>query len=36
VPIIYVSHVLPEIERLAGTIVSMSDGRVVAVTSGRT
>jgi molybdate transport system ATP-binding protein len=36
VPIIYVSHVLPEIERLARTIVSMSDGRVVAVTSGRT
>jgi molybdate transport system ATP-binding protein len=28
VPIIYVSHVLSEIERLAGRIVSMSDGRV--------
>jgi molybdate transport system ATP-binding protein len=31
VPIIYVSHVLAEIERLAGRVVSMSDGKVLAV-----
>ena len=31
VPIIYVSHVPAEIERLAGSVVSMSDGRVLAV-----
>jgi molybdate transport system ATP-binding protein len=32
VPIVYVSHVLAEIERLSGTVVTMSAGRVVAVT----
>jgi molybdate transport system ATP-binding protein len=31
VPIIYVSHVPAEIERLAGRVVSMSDGKVLAV-----
>ena len=31
VPIIYVSHALAEIERLAGHVVSMSEGRVLAV-----
>jgi molybdate transport system ATP-binding protein len=31
VPIIYVSHVLAEIERLAARVVSMSDGKVVAI-----
>jgi molybdate transport system ATP-binding protein len=31
VPIIYVSHVLAEIERLAARVVSMSDGKVLAV-----
>jgi len=32
VPIVYVSHVLAEIERLSGTVVTMAAGRVVAVT----
>jgi molybdate transport system ATP-binding protein len=32
VPIVYVSHVRAEIERLCGTVVSMSNGTVVAVT----
>jgi molybdate transport system ATP-binding protein len=31
VPIVYVSHVLSEIERLAGTVVLMGSGRVLAV-----
>jgi molybdate transport system ATP-binding protein len=31
VPMVYVSHVLSEIERLSGRVVSMSDGKVVAV-----
>ena len=30
-PIVYVSHVLSEIERLAGTVVLMASGRVLAV-----
>jgi molybdate transport system ATP-binding protein len=30
-PIIYVSHMLAEIERLAGRVVSMSDGKVLAI-----
>jgi molybdate transport system ATP-binding protein len=30
-PIVYVSHVLSEIERLAGTVVLMGSGRVLAV-----
>jgi molybdate transport system ATP-binding protein len=34
VPIIYVSHVLTEIERLAGRVVSMSEGKVLAVDRG--
>ncbi|MEO0682849.1 MAG: molybdenum ABC transporter ATP-binding protein [Pseudomonadota bacterium] len=29
-PILYVSHSLPEIARLAGTVAALSDGRVVA------
>jgi molybdate transport system ATP-binding protein len=32
VPMVYVSHVLSEIERLSGRVVSISDGKVVAVT----
>ncbi len=31
VPMVYVSHILAEIERLSGTVVTMSAGRVVAV-----
>jgi molybdate transport system ATP-binding protein len=31
VPIVYVSHVLSEIERLSGRVVSMSDGKILAV-----
>jgi molybdate transport system ATP-binding protein len=31
VPIIYVSHVLAEIERLAARVVAMSDGKVLTV-----
>jgi ABC-type molybdate transport system ATPase subunit len=30
-PIVYVSHVFSEIERLAGTVVLMDSGRVLAV-----
>ena len=30
-PIVYVSHELAEIERLAGTVVRMAEGRVIAV-----
>jgi molybdate transport system ATP-binding protein len=33
VPIVYVSHVFSEIERLAGTVVLMGSGRVLAVDS---
>jgi molybdate transport system ATP-binding protein len=33
VPIVYVSHSLPEVERLATTVVVLLDGRVVAVGS---
>jgi molybdate transport system ATP-binding protein len=35
VPIVYVSHVLAEIERLSGKVVSMSNGKVLAVGSVR-
>jgi molybdate transport system ATP-binding protein len=35
VPMVYVSHVWSEIERLSGRVVSMSEGKVVAVEDGR-
>ena len=35
VPMVYVSHVLSEIERLSGRVVSMSAGKVVAIDEGR-
>ena len=31
VPMVYVSHVPSEIERLSGRVVSMSEGKVVAI-----
>ena len=33
IPIVYVSHSIPEVARLATTVVVMSDGRVAAVVS---
>jgi molybdate transport system ATP-binding protein len=35
VPMVYVSHIMAEIERLSGRVVSMSDGKVVAIEEGR-
>ncbi len=35
VPMVYVSHVWSEIERLSGRVVSMSEGKVVAIDDGR-